>query len=256
MTSSSSASRNSWIKSGGRDFMPRSISAKIPISLRKSVSLICAPEKRACSYRVRKVDVRVGGFIRLREERCERYSLRPIVAGRWRREVASVEGGGDGVSGCWSLMARPVGVESWAEGAVVVTEGGASETAFASMRCGSSRIMGGRCRFGRSVESGDDQPGWEMVPHTGVSAPIPSLICSIAFPALVGLEDDCLSAIAFPLFGGDAFMALGLPTLAIHALLSNPSLTSRLTLLGTLFAFPFSYRFSSLGIDASTLRLA
>ena len=204
---------------------------------------------------VRKVDVRVGGFIRLREERCERYSLRPIVAGRWRREVASVEGTGVGVSGFWSLMARPVEIGASAEGAVVMTEGGASETAFASMRCGSSRIMGWRCRLGRSVESGDDQPGWEMVPHTGFSAPAPNVICSIAFSALVGLE-DCLPAIAFPPFGGDAFIALGLPTLAIHALLSKPSLTSLLTLLGTLFAFPCSYKFSSRGIDTNTLRLA
>ena len=41
----------------------------------------------------------------------------------------------------------------------MVADRGARETALASMRCGSSRMMGARWIFGRSVESGDDQPG-------------------------------------------------------------------------------------------------
>ena len=65
---------------------------------------------------------------------------------------------------CRSSTARRSGM-----GGVVVeaASGGANDTAFASMRCGSSRMTVTYCRFGRSGDDGDDHPSWAISPQTG-----------------------------------------------------------------------------------------
>lgn len=113
--------------------------------------------------------------------------------------------------------------------------GGARETAFASMRCGSSRTMGGRCRFGRSLDSGDDQPGCDIIPQCGV----PLLVSILSSPSTTFTPTSSF------------LVSLGLPSHPTPALLSSPSLTSRPTLLG---ASPFSSGFQLLGTAASVER--
>lgn len=112
---------------------------------------------------------------------------------------------------------------------------GARETAFASIKCGSSRTMGGRCRFGRSWDSGDDQPGCDIIPHCG----IPFLSSVLSSPSTTFTPTNA------------SLVSLGLPSNPTLALLSNPSLTSRPTLLG---ASPFSSGFQLLGTAASVER--
>ena len=47
----------------------------------------------------------------------------------------------------------------------IAGSGGASETAFASMRLGSSQMTPQYCRFGRSGDEGEAQPGCETLPQ-------------------------------------------------------------------------------------------
>jgi hypothetical protein len=99
--------------------IPPSTCAKTPSNSLNSSSFNSTPENLALSYLVKNSSPNAGGWIKLRLVRWFMYSCRDMVEGRWRRERACDEGR----SGVVEVV-----VGLW------VSEGGARETAFASMR--------------------------------------------------------------------------------------------------------------------------
>lgn len=95
------------------------------------------------------------GWVSMRDAvRWAKYSRKPIVAGRCRYSTIRASGTAESAA-----VLVGMGEERG--------EGGARDTAFASMRLESSLIMGVSWRWGKSDEDGEDQPGWEMGPHGG-----------------------------------------------------------------------------------------
>ena len=121
--------------------------------------------------------------------------------------------------------------------------GGARETAFASMRLESSWMIGLSWRWGRSGEEGEDQPGWDMMPHGGMGFS-GSELCS---PGAVDCT-CCPGCIVVFLL-----RCLGRHSNAMVAVSSNFSATSFRTLFST---WPFSSGDQALGMCNRALRLA
>ena len=63
---------------------------------------------------------------------------------------------------------------------------GARETAFASMRLGSSAMTGSKWILGRSVDEGEDQPGWFIRPHDGRGSLMLGRVLPVVIPRSSG----------------------------------------------------------------------